>query len=167
MKQAITTDNWQAIRQHFRRSFLTNVHTSIASVGADGQPVVTSIGSLGLRKESGRGFYFEMYTGSLPKNAQTNPRVCVMAVNSSKWFWLKALLSGRFSSTPMVKLYGELGERRQMNPPEIERFQRLMRFALKTPGGKKLWSHAEFVREIRFDTFETAKLGEMTQGLKF
>lgn len=159
MPRPISATDWQAIRRHFRRSFSSNLHTAVATADAEGQPSVSPIGSLLLNREDYTGFYFELYTASIPKNARANRRVCVMSVDSGKWFWLKSLFRGNFSRPPMIKLYGELGERRPANPEEIARFQRRAGWLLNLPGGKKLWGQLHFVREIRFDGFELAKLG--------
>lgn len=162
MPAPISTADWQTIRRHFRRSFSTNLHVAIASVGADGQPTVTPIGSLLLNRDTTSGIFIEIFTSSISKNALTEPRVCVMAVNSGKWLWLKSLLKGSFAEPPMIKLYGTIGVRRAAKPEEIARFKRRFGFLIHTPGGKKLWGNLQTVREIHFEGFEWVKLGQMS-----
>lgn len=158
---SVSLEEWQKIRAHFRRSFASNLHVSIATVDAGGQPNVTPIGSFFLNRDDFSGFYFEIFTRHIPENAQTNRRVCVMAVNSRRWFWIKSLLYGKFSEPPMIKIYGELGERRPARPDEIQRANRRLGWMKTLPGGKKLFGNLGFVREIRFDQFEVVKLGGM------
>ena len=78
--------DWHNIRKHFNKSFSQNLFISIASVDSNNKPTVTPIGSLFLN-DNQTGFYFEKYPTKLPKNAITNPNICALAVNSSKWFW--------------------------------------------------------------------------------
>jgi uncharacterized pyridoxamine 5'-phosphate oxidase family protein len=107
-------DKWTDIRMHFNKSFRTNFHVSIASVDMEGNPTVTPIGSLFLNRDQ-TGFYFEKFPSKLPKHARNNTNICVLAVNSGRWFWLKSLFQGHFKASPAIKLYGQLGER-EMQP---------------------------------------------------
>lgn len=158
MPTPVSAENWQEIRRNFRHGFATNLHVAIATVDAEGQPQVTPIGSFFLNRDGFSGFYFEIFTKNIPKNALANPKVCIMAVNSGRWYWLKSMLSGRFATPPMTKLYGRLGERRSPTPEEIERGNRRLGRMKKLPGGKKLFGNMAFVREVHFHSFETAKL---------
>lgn len=103
--------HWKDIRRHFNRSFSTNFHVSIASIDKQGHPRNTPIGSLFLNREPS-GFYFEKYPTTLPGNVQDHPEICVLAVNSGLWFWLRSLLTNRFSLYPGMRLYGRLGDAR-------------------------------------------------------
>jgi len=163
MPSTISPTDWQNIRRHFRRAFTTNLHVAIATVDAEGQPNVTPIGSFLLNRSEYSGFYFEIFTTGIPKNANINPSVCIMAVNSGKWFWLKSLLLGRFAAPPMIKIYGKIGERRAAKPEEIERVNRRLGRMKILPGGKKLFGNLPFIREIHFDQFEVAKVGAMSR----
>jgi hypothetical protein len=158
MSAPITTENWQTIRQNFRAGFASSMHVAVATVDAEGQPNVTPIGSFFLNRDDFSGFYFEIFTKNIPKNAKTNPGVCIMAVNSSKWFWLKSMLFGKFSSPPMTKLYGVLGERRPPTAEETARGMRRLGRMRMLPGGKILFGQLGYVREVRFHAFEAAKL---------
>lgn len=158
MPSVITNENWQTIRQHFRKGFETNLYVAIGTVNAEGQPNITPIGSFFLNKDDFSGFYFEIFSRSIPENAKTNTAVCIMAVNSSKWFWFKSLLFGKFATPPMTKIYGTLGERRLATPEEIVRGNRRLGRMKLLPGGKTLFGNMPFVREISLHSFDFAKL---------
>ena len=156
----IKTD-WDAIRKHFSKSFSQNLFIPIASVDTDNNPTVTPIGSLFLNNDQ-TGFYFEKYPTKLPKHAETNPNICALAVNSSKWFWLKSLIKGKFKTNPGIKLYGILGKRRKATEKEIGRLNRRMKATNGLKGNTYLWKDMAFVRDISFTKVETIKLGKMT-----
>ena len=156
--------NWSEIRKHFNRSFRTNFHVSIASVDKDNNPTVTPIGSLFLNKNQ-TGFYFEKYPTKLPENANHNKNICVLAVNSGNWFWIRSLFSGKFKNYPAIKLYGKMGERRKATEIEIKRLNRRMRTTKGLKGNNYLWSDMPFVRNITFTKAEKINLGKMTQHL--
>ena len=156
----IRTD-WDAIRKHFNKSFSQNLFIPIASVDSDNNPTVTPIGSLFLN-DNQTGFYFEKYPTKLPLHAKTNQKICALAVNSSKWFWLKSLFKGRFKTNPAIKLYGILGERRKATEKEISRLNRRMKATKGLKGNTYLWKKMDYVRDITFDKVETINLGKMT-----
>ena len=156
--------NWKEIRLHFNKSFRTNFYVSIASVDSENNPTVTPIGSLFL-KNNQTGFYFEKYPSKLPIHAKTNRRICVLAVNSNTWFWIKSLFKGKFRNYPAIKLYGELGQRREATEIEMIRLNRRMKITKGMKGNKYLWADMKFVREITFTKGEKINLGEMTKDL--
>lgn len=157
-------DVWPKIRAHFRNSFGTTLHVAIASVDQDNNPTTTPIGSLFLNEDT-TGFYFEKYTTSLPKNEVQNPNICVLAVNSSRFFWLKSLFKGYFPSYPAMKLYGKLGVKRKATEREIYALKRRMRLTKRLKGHQYLWGKMGYVREVVFTRAEPIKLGKMTPGL--
>lgn len=156
--------NWSIIKTHFNRSFSSNFHVAVASVNQHGNPTVTPIGSLFLNSDQ-TGFYFEKFPSKLPEHALSNPNICVLAVNSSAWFWLKSLFTGQFKTYPAIKLYGQLGIRRKATELENQRLQRRMRFTRRLRGNAYLWGKMEFIREVRFTSAEKIELGRMTAGL--
>ena len=158
MPLPITSENWQTIRSNFRHGFATNLHVAVATVDAEEQPHVTPIGSFFLNRDKFSGFYFEIFTRNIPKNAVPNPKVCIMAVNSGRWYWLKSLVLGKFATPPMTKIYGTLGERRPATPAEIVRGNKRLGRMKTLPGGKKLFGNMGFVREVHFHAFEEARL---------
>jgi len=156
--------NWHIIKRHFNKSFRSNFYVSIASVNENNEPDVTPVGSLFLNHDQS-GFYFEKYPVTLPKNAETNRNICVLAVNSSLWLWLKSLIRGRFNSYPGVKLYGKLGEKRLAGDREIGKLKRRMKQTKGTKGNKYLWGDMQYVRDIKFTKAEKINLGKMTLNI--
>ncbi|MCK5206508.1 MAG: hypothetical protein KAQ79_00760 [Cyclobacteriaceae bacterium] len=156
--------NWKKIKLHFSKSFRSNFYVSIASVDSENNPTVTPIGSLFL-KNNQTGFYFEKYPSKLPIYAKINRKICVMAVNSSMWFWIKSLIKGKFNNYPAIKLYGELGQKREATKIEITRLNRRMKTTKGMKGNTYLWGDMKFVREISFKKAEKINLGEMTKDL--
>ncbi|MFK7775120.1 MAG: pyridoxamine 5'-phosphate oxidase family protein [Saprospiraceae bacterium] len=152
---------WKKIRTHFRTSFSSSLHVSIASVNAENQPTVTPIGSLFLNKNP-TGFYFEKFTTQLPRNSEANKNVCVLAVNSSKRFWIKSLFKGKFVTEPAIKLYGQLGEKRKATAAEMHALKRRMRFTSRLKGHHILWDNMNYIREINFIKAEKMNIGKMT-----
>jgi len=155
---------WNDIILHFNKSFRSNFHVSIGSVDSENSPTVTPIGSLFLKKNQ-TGFYFEKYPSKLPDHAKANRKVCVLAVNSNTCFWIKSLFKGKFNSHPAIKLYGELGERREATETEIIRLNKRMKATSGMKGNKYLWGDMKFVRDITFTKAEKINLGEMTKDL--
>lgn len=157
-------ENWKQVKALFRESFRSSFHYSIATVSENGEPHVTPIGSLILGKP-GEGFYFEKFTRQLPNNVRANCRVCVFAVNSSRWFWLKSLLLGRFELPPAVRLHGTAKELRPATERELALWRKRVRSVRFTRGHKLMWSDMDRVRTIEFDRVEPVHIGQMTHGL--
>jgi len=153
-------NDWQAIKKHVSASFRASLHVSIATVNKNNIPSITPIGTLFLNNNQ-TGFYFEKFSAGLTSNVENNNKVCVLAVNSNRFFWLKSLFYGKFKKHPALKMYGELGIKRKATPIEKQALARRMRFTKSLKGNQYLWSDMQFVREIRFDTVESMKLGKM------
>jgi hypothetical protein len=156
--------HWPAIRRVFATAMRTSAHFAIASVNADGTPHVTPIGSVFLT-EPGQGFYFELFTRGLPQNIQRNQRICVMAVNSGKLFWLRSLFNGRFAEPPAIRLLGYAGERRKASADEQARWQRRVAPVTFLKGYDLLWRRTDYVRELFFDGYAPVRLGAITKDL--
>lgn len=156
--------NWKEIKDHFNRSFRTNFHVSIASVDKENNPTVTPIGSLFLNNNR-TGFYFEKYPTNLPVNAEDNPNICVLAVNSNIWFWIKSLFFGKFKKYPAIKLYGQLGSKRRATDIEIKKLNNRMKSTKGLKGNSYLWGKMEYVRDVSFTKAEKVNLGEMTKKI--
>jgi hypothetical protein len=157
-------ENWSKIKNHFRKCTNANMHVAISSVNEKNIPTITPIGSLFLNDDQ-TGFYFEKFATKLRKNSKTNRNICLLAVNSNKWFWLRSLLTGKFSEYPAVRLYGELGEKRDASPNEFRAFQRRVRSTRRLKGHQYLWKDMCQVREITFTKAEKINLGNMTKKL--
>lgn len=156
--------NWQAIKNHYNKSFSSNLHVAIASVDMENNPTVTPIGTLFLNGDQ-TGFYFEKFPTKLPENVNHNKNICVLGVNSSKWFWLKSLYKLKFNHYPALKLYGALGKKREATEIEISRLNRRMKMTSLLKGNTYLWGDMEYVREISFTQVEKVNIGKMTSHL--
>lgn len=155
--------NWSSIRKHFNKSFKSNFHVSVASVNENNTPTVTPIGSLFLN-DNQTGFYFEKFVSKLPMHAKNNKNICVLGVNSNRWFWIKSLFKGKFTSPPAIKLYGVLGEKRKATQKEISRLNRRMKLTNGLKGNTYLWKKMDYIREIKFTKAEQINLGKMTNN---
>ena len=157
-------ENWADVKAIFKASYKTSFHYAVATVNENGEPHVTPIGSLMLG-EPGFGFYFEKFTRQLPRNLDNNKQVCILAVNSSQWFWLKSLFGGRFASFPAIRLYGTAGEARPADEREIALWRNQVKQVKFTKGHALMWGEMTRVREIAFTRIEPVHIGEMTHGL--
>jgi hypothetical protein len=156
----ITTADWEIIRRVLRDGFSSSFHFAVASVGEDGAPHVTPIGSL-LLGEVGHGLYFEEYAAGLARRLRRDQRVCVMAVNGGRWELLKALWRGEARRPFGVRLHGTVGERRPATPEEIARFQRRVRHLRFLRGHGLIWGRLRTVREVTFQAFEPVRIGPL------
>lgn len=155
-------ENWPEIKSLFRQSFRSSFHCALATVNDSGEPHVTPIGSL-ILDIPGHGFYFEEFPRQLPRNLQGNRQVCVLAVNSGRWFWLKALFLGRFSTPPAIRLRGQVGELREATAEELALWHRRIRSLRASRGYALIWKDMRMVRDIEFTSVEPVLIGEMTR----
>lgn len=149
--------DWNKVRNfvHRRTLFCTAVVSQ-----SDG-PRVFPIGSLRV-KPDGRATYFEIFA----KPVEPEARVTFLAVDINPFFWLGALLRGRFAHPPGLRLEGVLGRRRQATDREKQGWSRRVGWLLKTPGGKAMWSRPEKIRELEFNRVESLRIGRMTKNLE-
>lgn len=155
---------WTKIQETLARGQASSMYCAIATLDAQGMPNVTPVGTVFLRDDQS-GYFFDHYATSLGRNIDANPKVCVMAVNSGKWFWAKSLLLGRFASPPGVRLYGEAGPRREATATEIALIERRVKAAQILKGGRALWSGFSHVRDIRFSDYRPVMYPVMMDGL--
>ncbi|MGF6886295.1 hypothetical protein ABIA39_000262 [Nocardia sp. GAS34] len=141
--------HWEQVRRVVARAQRSTGHFAIASVGADGMPNVTPVGTLFLREDH-TGYYFDQYTDALARNLDAEPRMCLMAVDSGSLFWFRSLLAGRFGAPPGVRLYGTASARRPATTAELELVRRRVRPMRLLKGGRLLWSDFTHVRDITF-----------------
>jgi uncharacterized protein len=160
----IPADKWNLIRPIFDNAFKSCLHFSMATVNEDGSPHITPIGSLILREDP-TGFFFDEYCSKTRANISRNPRVCFLAVNADRPFWVKSLIMGKFTAAPAVRLMGTVGELREAAPDEIAAWQNRVAFARLTKGYNIMWSRMHTVRDVQFDSFEPMSSGKMTSGL--
>ncbi len=157
-------EHWAEIKHLFRRSFRSSFHYAVATVDENGEPHITPIGSL-ILGAPGRGLYFEEFPRQLPRNLRTNKKICVLAVNSSRWFWMKSLLGGKFVSPPAVRLYGMAGQLREATEQEIQLWQRRVGRVRFTKGHAMMWAKMRTVRDIEFSRVEPVHVGAMTKDV--
>ena len=160
----IPADKWNLIRPIFDNAFKSCMHFAMATVNEDGSPHITPIGSLILR-ETPTGFFFDEYCTKTDENIARNPRVCFLAVNADRPFWVRSLIKGKFSASPAVRLMGTVKELREAAPDEITAWQNRVAFACLTKGYNIMWSRMHSVRDVQFDSFEPISTGKMTSGL--
>lgn len=156
-------ENWDEVRDFFHDSFKSSFHYAIATVSDKGEPHVIPIGSQ-ILGSPGVGFYFEKFPQNLPRNLGHSNRVCVLAVNSGRWFWLRSLIGGRFPKPPAVRLYGITGELRAASMREIALWQRRVKRVSFSKGHGLMWREMNMVREIQFTRIEPVHIGKMTLG---
>ena len=160
----IPVDKWNLIRPIFDDAFKSCMHFSMATVNEDGSPHITPIGSLILREDP-TGYFFDEYCTRTRENLSRNPRVCFLAVNADRPFWVRSLIKGKFSTAPAVRLMGTVKELREARPEEIAAWQSRVAFARLTNGYNMMWSRMHSVRDVQFDSFEPMSSGKMTSGL--
>ena len=158
--------NWKLIKETFNQALESSSHCALATVNEDGSPHLTPIGSVILGKV-GHGLYFEKFTTNMPNNFKHNKQVCVLAVNSSKWLWIKAILLGRFSSPPAMRLVGKVGEPRAATEREIKLWQKRVGGASWTKGYALMWSEMSMVRDIYFTQAKPIHIGKMTANIVY
>lgn len=156
-------NQWPEIKTLFKESFKSSFHFSIASVGKDGNPHITPIGSI-ILGDVGKAIYFEKFPTQLPKNIDDNPNISVLAVNSTKFYWLRSLISGKFSTPPAIRLVGKAGNLRDATQKEIELWQKRVRRMSFTKGHRLIWRDMIKVRELKFNKIEPVHIGEMTKS---
>jgi hypothetical protein len=152
--------NWANIRRVFNNAMQSSLHFAFATVNPDGSPHVAPIGSLILQPDN-RGFYCDEFPRHMPRNFQYNRQVCVLAVNSSRLFWLKSLWRGKFHQPPAIRLNGVVGDRRQATEGEMAQWHRRVSRFKHLKGHHLLWRDMQQVRDIAFDSFEPLSLGKM------
>jgi hypothetical protein len=157
-------EHWDRIRDVASRGKRSTGHFAIASVDPDGAPHLTPVGTVYLR-ENCTGFYFDQYTRALADNLDADPRICLMAVDSGRMFWLRALVTGRFAAAPGVRLYGTAGPRRPAEPAELAQVRRSVRPALLSRGGRLLWGEFTHVRDLTFTDFRPVRYPVMMSHL--
>ena len=157
-------ENWEEVKCLFEESFKSSFHYSIATVTEGGDPHVTPIGSLILSKP-GHGFYFEKFPKQLPSNLRYNKQVCVLAVNSSRWYWIKSLVGGKFTSPPAVRLHGVAGDLRDATDMEIALWQKRIQRVSFSKGYALMWRNMNKVRDVEFTKVEPVHIGGMTRDI--
>ena len=154
--------NWEEVKCLFKESFKSSFHYAIATVTDNGEPHVTPVGSLILGRP-GHGLYFEKFPQQLPRNFENNKHICVLAVNSGRWFWLKTLVKGKAATPPAVRLHGVVGDLREATDTEIGLWQKRVKRVSFSKGHAMMWRSMSMVRDIKFTRIESVQIGELTR----
>lgn len=155
MKTPLT---WKHVKAHFRKCQKQNLHQVISTVDEKGLPQITPIGTVFLN-DTMSGFYFEMYTKTLPQCAKTTKKISILGVNTGNFYWFKCLFKGKFYGPPAIKLYGELGRKRKATKNEMDRLNRRLGLGMKTKGYDVLWKDMTFIREFYIDSYKMVEFG--------
>jgi len=142
----------------------SNRFFSIATVDDQGNPHVTPIGHVFFRDDS-TGYYFDAFSKAMPKNFETNKRICLMAVNSSTAYWLKSLFLGKFQTSPAVRIFGEVSEARDATEEELDKLKESIKMTSRLKGHDLLWGNLTRVRDMTFTSFSPATYPKMCEGL--
>lgn len=163
-QSAFDDDSWRTIQEIVVRAKRSSMYCAIASVDSDGAPHITPVGTVFLRDDR-TGFYFDQYTSALASNIGADPRVCLMAVDTGRLFWLRSLLAGRFVAPPGVRLFGTAGPPRAATEFELEQVKRSVRKTQWLKGSRMLWSDFSHVRVIAFNGFRPVRYPVMMAHL--
>lgn len=156
---------WQHILTLFETVQKQAMHVTVASISKNAMPNITPIGTLFLDDQQ-QVFFFDRYTLQLSENIETHPYVCISAVNSSRIFWLKALLKGQFSHYPGVRLYAHIGEKRRATDAEKDKIAQRIKLLSWTKGSQMIWSEFEYVRDIKILEYRWIEYPKMLDTLK-
>ncbi len=156
-----TPEAWRSLRHTVARAGFC----AVASVNADGSPHLTPIGSVWLDREVGKAMLFQRFTRKLPENAQREERICLLATRNDAWFWIKALLSGRFSEPPGVRIFARLGPPRAARAEEIARFHNRMKLFRWTRGFRLLWADLRLARDLEIESVAPVVIGPMSPAV--
>jgi uncharacterized pyridoxamine 5'-phosphate oxidase family protein len=156
--------HWKEIVSVVLAGQKSSIHCSVASVDSNGLPNVTPIGTVFLR-DNATGYYFDTFTSQLAKNIETNPNICLMAVDTKSSYWFKSLLKGRFATPPGVRLYGTVGELREATAAEKQTIEKRIKPTRWMKGSQLIWSDFTHVRDIQFTHFRPVQYPKMMAHL--
>ncbi len=144
------------------RAFFNGGATCVfASVGKDGAPHATPIGSLFLT-EPGRGFYLEKFPTTMPRDFSENRSLCIYGSGLTRWRFLLALIRCEFAASPGYRLYGRAGERREATPGELAAFAGRTRLFRGFKGARMLWSGMRHARDLFIERADGLNLGALS-----
>jgi uncharacterized pyridoxamine 5'-phosphate oxidase family protein len=161
----ITEKNWKQIREFWGTASHATASPNMpycvfATVNEDGTPRIAPYSSL-ILGEKKNGFYFDEFSPHLSKNLDRNNKICILLLKNNRWFWVKAVLFGKFKHAPGIRLMGTVGEKREATLLELNTFKRPLNKLRFFKGYKPLWGVMKHGREIYFESFELVKCGSM------
>jgi len=137
-------------------------YCAFATVNEDGSPRVAPYTSLVLG-ENAQGFYFDELSRRTTGNLERDQRVCVLIVKNRKWFWIKAVLFGKYLHPPGIRLMGRVGKKREATDREINAYKNPVKSLRMFKGYEPMWGFMKHGREIYFDDFETVQCGPIPE----
>ena len=157
----ITKENWKKITNYYTEYLKRSFYCSFATTSNKSEPNVTPIGSLILR-DNFTGFFFDIFPSVMADNLEDNGRVCLLLINTSKFFWFKSFSRGVFEKPSGIKLAGTVGEKREATPEEKEAFLKKYKKFKRFKGFKILWGNLSYVRDVTFTDYYPINTGAMT-----
>lgn len=159
-------DVWRTVRTTVARARSSALHCAIASTMPDGSAHVSPIGSVSLG-EPGCGTYLDVFNAQLGRNLDHDPRLTILAVDSRKVMWVRALLRGRFETPPGLRLRATAGPTRPATEGEVDRFRRAVKPAVLTKGGQAMWGRPEALqaRDLVISEIVPVRIGTMTRNV--
>jgi hypothetical protein len=152
-------NNFKEVRGLVKNS----LYCSLSIIDKEGHPHTSPIGSVYLTSPTS-GYFIEMFTTSFKDKA--GKIACIMAVNTSIIFWIKAIITGRFKSIPGTRLYITIGELRKITDDEKLRFEKKVRPFKGLKGHTNMWSSASYIRPFTIDGAKDVSIGMMTKHLE-
>lgn len=157
-------ENWSKVKRVLEQGQASSIYCSIATVSPDGSPHITPVGTVFLRDDCS-GYFFDHYAQALGQNIDHNSNICVMAVNAGRWFWLRSLIKGQFTSEPGVRLYGQASSIRPATLEEITKIEKRVKPTKWMKGARHLWTDFTHVRDINFTSFKPITYPMMMDGM--
>jgi hypothetical protein len=155
---------WPQVKRTLEKSQASAMQCAIATIHHDGMPHITPVGTVFLR-DNQTGYFFDHYANALGENIDHNPNVCISAVNVGRWYWFKALFTGKFSAPPGIRLYGKAGPMREATADEIALIEARVKPTLWLKGARMLWTDFKYVREIEFTDYKPVTYPVMMDGM--
>ncbi|WP_434352939.1 pyridoxamine 5'-phosphate oxidase family protein [Psychrobacter sp. HD31] len=157
-------ENWQKVKKVLEEGQASTIYCSIATVNPDGSPHITPVGTVFLRDDL-TGYFFDHYAVKMGENIDSNPNICIMAVNAGRMFWLRSLIKGKFVSHPGVRLYGKAGPVRPATKEEIKKIEDRVKPTKWLKGAGLLWTDFTHVRDVDFSDYKPITYPVMMDGM--
>ncbi len=157
--------HWHTIRRVVEQGQGASAHCAVASVDMAHRPHITPGVTVFLRDDH-TGFYVDHFPKAQSRHLDLHPQVCLMALDTGAWFWLRALLFGRFAVPSGVRVYGTVGPLRPLTPADRAAVEGRMRSPWWSLRVRPLRADLTQVRDIRFTSFRRVRYPSMVQGVR-